>query len=222
MRDLLVESAAVWQAEQARVATQGWGARLLAEQDDAGRWTPRLYGRKWVSTTYSMILLWRLGLPPHNARVTRACELFLNEGLWADGGINLSATQHRSESCITGMVLGLLSWFNTADGRRERLVDYLIREQLPDGGWNCQRDRGAPPRCRLVRHGTHRRSEPMEHPARLASPAVVGADSQPAADHSQRSQDGQHFMRKASDRGFHAEVRSFRRVRAGGRRRQRR
>lgn len=29
------------------------------------------------------------------------------------------------------------------DPRRERLVDYLLREQLPDGGWNCRRVRGA-------------------------------------------------------------------------------
>jgi hypothetical protein len=141
MRDLLDKPATLWQAEQAQVATEGWGARLLAEQDDTGRWTPRLYGRKWVSTTYSMTLLWQLGLPPGNTRVDRACALFLEDGLEGDGGINLSATQHRSETCITGMVLGLPSWFDTGDPRREQLVNYLISEQLPDGGWNCQRDR---------------------------------------------------------------------------------
>jgi hypothetical protein len=143
MRDLLGEPVAVWQDEQARVATEGWGARLLAHRDDTGRWTPRLYGKKWISTTYSMLLLRQLGLPPHDPRARASCLLFLDEGLWSDGGINVSVTQRRSETCVTGFVLGLLSWFRVDDVRRELLVDYLLREQMPDGGWNCERDRGA-------------------------------------------------------------------------------
>lgn len=113
----------------------------LAQQDDSGRWTPRLYGQKWTSTTRSMVL-WRLGLPARHPGAARACQLFL-EGLWQDGRINLSATQHRSETCITAMVLGLLAWFDSGGTGHDRLVDYLLAEQLPDGGWNCQRDRGA-------------------------------------------------------------------------------
>jgi hypothetical protein len=143
MRDLLDEPETVWRAEQARIGGQGWGARLLAHQDDAGRWTPRLYGRKWISTTYSMLLLWRMGLPSAHPAAARSCALFLDEGLSRDGGIDLSATQHRSETCITGMVLGILCWFGATDARRERLVDHLLAEQMTDGGWNCRRDRGA-------------------------------------------------------------------------------
>jgi hypothetical protein len=41
------------------------------------------------------------------------------------------------------MVLGLLFWFKVADIRREQLVEYLLEQQMDDGGWNCQRDRGA-------------------------------------------------------------------------------
>lgn len=143
LRDLLGQPAKCWQAEQARVASEGWGARLLGHQDATGRWTARLYGRKWISTTYSMVLLRQFGLPHDDPRAARACRLFLDEGLWEDGGMNLSVTQNRSETCITGMVLGLLSWFRCDDPRREQLVAYLLREQMPDGGWNCERDRGA-------------------------------------------------------------------------------
>ncbi len=143
LRDLLGRPRREWQTEQARVAERGWGARLLKYQDESGRWTARLYGQKWTSTTYSMVLLRRLGLPNTDRRGVRACLLFLDEGLWHDGGMNLSATQRRSETCITGMVLGLLSWFRVEDPRREQLVAYLLREQMPDGGWNCQRHRGA-------------------------------------------------------------------------------
>lgn len=143
MRDLVGEPDAVWGPVQAQVATEGWGAQLLTHQDASGRWTPRLYGYKWISTTYSMVLLWQMGLPAGHPGAVRACGLFLDEGLWGDGGVNLSATQRRSETCQTGMVLGLLSWFGVDDNRRERLVEYLLTHQMSDGGWNCEWDRGA-------------------------------------------------------------------------------
>lgn len=143
MRDLLSLEPEVWQPLQRRVATEGWGARILSHQNSSGRWTPRLYGKKWISTTYSMVLLYRLGLPFNDERARRSCRLFLDEGLWHDGGINLSATQKRSETCITGLVLALLSWFKIEDPRREQLTEYLANEQMEDGGWNCQRDQGA-------------------------------------------------------------------------------
>lgn len=140
LRDLLDAPEEHWRAEQARVATNGWGAQLLSHQHSDGRWTARLYGKKWISTTYSMTLLRRIGLPP-DPRVLRTCHLFLDEALRPDGGIDLSVTTGRSETCLAGMVLGLVSWFAVDDLRREKLVEYLLNAQLPDGGWNCQRDR---------------------------------------------------------------------------------
>ncbi|HEU5474916.1 MAG TPA: hypothetical protein VFV67_30100 [Actinophytocola sp.] len=143
LRDLQGAPTAEWRREQRRVATEGWGARLLAHRDSTGRWTPRLHGQKWISTTYTLLLLRQLGLPPDDPRARESCRLFLDEGLWRDGGINVTVTQRRSETCVTGIALGLLSWFGVTDPRRERLVDYLLRAQMPDGGWNCQRDHGA-------------------------------------------------------------------------------
>jgi hypothetical protein len=143
LRDLADAPEPEWRREQRRVGAEGWGARLLSHRDASGRWTPRLYGKKWINTTYSMTLLRQLGLPHDDERARQSSLLFLDEGLWRDGGINLSATQRRSETCITGFVLGLLAWFRIDDPRRGQLVAYLLREQLGDGGWNCQRDRGA-------------------------------------------------------------------------------
>lgn len=106
--DLLGWPPREWRAEQARVASEGSGVRLLARQDDAGRWTRRLYGQKWISTTYSIALLRQMGLPKDDPRARKTCRLFLDEALWCDGGINATASQERSETCLTGMVLGLL------------------------------------------------------------------------------------------------------------------
>ena len=143
LRDLLGAPSQIWLAEQDRVAHEGWGAQLLSHQDVDGRWTRRLYGKKWISTTYSMVLLKTLGLGRNDHRAHRACRLFLDEGLELDGGINLSVTLGRSETCITGMVLALLSWFDVRDPRTDQLVQYLEHEQMPDGGWNCLRSGGA-------------------------------------------------------------------------------
>jgi hypothetical protein len=50
--------------------------RLLAHRDQGGRWTPRLYGKKWLSTTYSLLLLRELGLPRADPRARASCALF--------------------------------------------------------------------------------------------------------------------------------------------------
>lgn len=143
MRDLLKTPRKKWEAEQAKVGESGWAARVLAKQDKDGRWTPRFYGKKWISTTYSMVLLRRMGLPRKDGRAIKPCLLFLDEGLRSDGGINPTASLDISETCVTGMVLALLSWFGIDDPRREYLVEYLLNEQMADGGWNCERYIGA-------------------------------------------------------------------------------
>jgi hypothetical protein len=38
MRDLLDAPESAWTAEQAKVETEGWGARLLSYQDEDGQW----------------------------------------------------------------------------------------------------------------------------------------------------------------------------------------
>lgn len=143
LRDLCGEPEPVWRAEQDRVVTEGWGARLLGFQDEWGRWTPRFYGHKWISTTYSLMLLRRMGLPAGHPGAVQSCLLLLDEGQRDDGGIDPSTSLHRSEACITGMTLGLLAWFGVDDDRREGLVEFLLTHQLGDGGWNCEWDRGA-------------------------------------------------------------------------------
>ena len=41
------------------------------------------------------------------------------------------------------MILSQLAWFAVEDSRVEGPVDYLLREQMADGGWNCRRPEGA-------------------------------------------------------------------------------
>ena len=74
MRDLLDAPADAVAVERARVATEGWGARLLAEQGDDGRWDGGVYRPGWVderrpffdawtATHFSLQQLRDLGVP---------------------------------------------------------------------------------------------------------------------------------------------------------------
>src|SRR5688572_22422739 len=88
LRDLAGAASRTVERERAKVAREGWGARLLARQDPSGTWARGLYTPKWKSTTYTMLLLRDLGLPAASRAARRACALLLDEGFKRDGGIN--------------------------------------------------------------------------------------------------------------------------------------
>ena len=124
--------------ERARVALDGWGARLLAVQDADGRWGRGIYTPKWISTTYTLVLLRSMGLPPGNPQALRGARLLLDTGFWRDGGINFwTCTHDFSETCVSGMALAVLCWFGLDDPRVDSLAEHIIGRQMADGGWNC-------------------------------------------------------------------------------------
>ena len=64
VRDLSGESAEVVAGERARVATEGWGARLLERQRPDGMWGDGVAVPQWLSTLDTLVLLWDMGLDP--------------------------------------------------------------------------------------------------------------------------------------------------------------
>jgi len=143
MRDLTGARREDWARERQRVCREGWGKRLLDRQDKAGTWAGGMYSPKWISTTYTMLLLRRLGLSPAHPKAQAACRLLLEKGLRDDGGICYSPDWGHSETCETGLILSVLAYFRYPDERVDRLVEHLFVQQMPDGGWNCQSYRGA-------------------------------------------------------------------------------
>src|SRR5207247_9751902 len=109
LRDLVGAAEGTVERERRRVARDGWGGRLLARQDPEGPWAGGrssdggLYSPKWISTTYTMLLLRDFGLHVNNRQARAACTLLHHRGLPRDGGINYGWTP--SETCVTGMVL---------------------------------------------------------------------------------------------------------------------
>jgi len=152
LRDVIGSADRTVERERQKIAREGWGARLLAKQDPEGTWAGGLssdgglYSPKWTSTTYTMLLLRDFGLPANNVQARKACTLLLDRGLERDGGVNYGIAGKpwgRSETCITGMVLSILTSFECDDDRLDTIADHLLTQQMPDGGWNCQRRFGA-------------------------------------------------------------------------------
>jgi len=144
-RDLLNLTPTTYESERKKIAKQGWGARLLALQDSSGTWGGGLYSPKWTSTTYTMLTLRQLGLPPNNPQAQLACKIFLDKGFYTDGGINFfsRAIWKHSETCVTGMILALLTYFQYPDERIHTIATHLVNQQMTDGGWNCDSYKGA-------------------------------------------------------------------------------
>lgn len=139
LRELRDAAASTVRRERARVARERWGARILSLQDPDGRWGRGIYNPKWISTTYTLVLLRSLGLASHHPQALRGATLLLDTGFWRDGGINFFRDRYsRSETCISGMVLAVLCWAGVDDPRVDSLAANLIAQQMPDGGWNCQ------------------------------------------------------------------------------------
>jgi hypothetical protein len=146
MRDLTHEPAEAVAAERARVATEGWGARLLALQAPDGRWGGRPWSLDYTDTFHTLELLRRFGLDPASVEARRAIGLVQEHVIWKGGApVETPWDDHRFfegevEPCINGNVVATASYFGVDT---TPLVERLLGEQLPDGGWNCEVENGA-------------------------------------------------------------------------------
>lgn len=136
LRDLTPATPDDVATERALVATTGWGAKLLALQDPDGKWGGGHYGPKWISTTYTLRLLHYLGLDTSHPAAQRGMDRLFERAEWYDGGVGYFVTVE-AETCVTGMTLSLASYFGGFDGYREPMAEWLLSQQLDDGGWNC-------------------------------------------------------------------------------------
>ena len=138
MQDLTDEPPEVVAAERARVATDGWGARLLALQDESGQWGGGTYSPKWVSTTYTLLLLRLLGLDPAAPQARAAIDRVRDGVRWQRRATGRPFFGGETETCVNGMVLALGAYFGERSVDQRRLLEHLLGEQLDDGGWNCE------------------------------------------------------------------------------------
>lgn len=141
LRDLLDAPQAEWQAERQRTQESGWGAQLLARQDAAGTWAGALYGPKWTSTTYTLLALIDIGIPPECAAARKGARLLLDRMLGETCEAAFALKLKDMDRCIVGMLLQIAVYFGIDDGRIDAIVDNLLGEVMPDGAWNCRKGR---------------------------------------------------------------------------------
>jgi hypothetical protein len=144
MQDLTDAPAEEVAAERARVATEGAGARLLALQAADGRWGGAAWNHGWDSTMHVLLLLREMGLDPASPEARRAVALVRDHVTWqgcgpqeCDGNPFFTG---EVEPCINGQV-AVSGAYSGQDVRG--IVDRLLGEQLPDGGWNCEAANGS-------------------------------------------------------------------------------
>jgi hypothetical protein len=156
LRDLVDAPPDLVAVERARVATHGWGARLLELRDDDGQWAGGAYfpaqrehpdnaqsedihsdemgeeTQPWTATTYSLLLLRDLGVDPQVDQVRETLALVSDHCRWEEGGQRYFDGE--VEPCINGMVVALGAYFGQDVSG---VVARLLSDQLDDGGWNC-------------------------------------------------------------------------------------
>ena len=150
MRDLTDAPAEEVAAERAKVATEGWGAQLLAMQRPDAQWTAepnrKPTGDEWFANLEAFILLRDLGLDPASEEARRAMSVVRDDEVWQAALRPYYAWYGRpffageTEPCINGRVVTIGAYFGEDV---QVVVDRLLTEQMDDGGWNCEQENGS-------------------------------------------------------------------------------
>ncbi|HKW02419.1 MAG TPA: hypothetical protein VJN96_21525 [Vicinamibacterales bacterium] len=140
MRDLAGAPETIVAAERARVASEGWGRRLLDLQRPDGQWGDGVATPFWWSNMYTLVYLRDLGIDPASPGARGAIDRVRSHVTWGPEFGNSPFFEGEVEPCINGRVAALGAYFGE---RSDRLVDRLLGEQLADGGWNCEAERGS-------------------------------------------------------------------------------
>lgn len=151
LRDIVHAPAEIVAAERTRVATEGWGAKLLSLQGEDGQWVggacfparssnwrAESQGQPWTATLPTLQLLCDLGIDPSADEVRRAVALVSEHCRWEHAGQPFFSGE--VEPCINGRTVTLGIYFGqNVDG----VVSRLLSEQMKDGGWNCEAENGS-------------------------------------------------------------------------------
>ena len=167
MRDLLDAPEDEWTAERARTEHEGWGARLLAARGPDGLWAggacfpgtaafaeetaralaageppppfPKLEdapvsepGQPWTATYPVLLDLCHLGVPPESAVMQETARLVQRNARWEYDGLPFFGGE--ADCCINAGTI-LIGTYLGVDVTP--VVQRLLADQMPDGGWNC-------------------------------------------------------------------------------------
>jgi hypothetical protein len=126
---------------QQRIANEGWGKILLSLRHSNGHWGRSFYQPKWTSTHYTLLELKNLAIGSPIPEISQTLELIICNEKCSDGGIHPGGGIRNSDVCINGMFLNYASYFGAREDHLKSVVDFLIGQQMKDGGFNCHSNR---------------------------------------------------------------------------------
>lgn len=126
---------------QMAIASEGWGSDLLSRRGEDYHWGGGFCHQSWRCSHYALLDLCHMALSPSNKPAHESIEHILKTEKQEDGGIGPSGETHASDVCINGMFLNYACYFGVEERRLQSIVDFLIREQMVDGGFNCRSNR---------------------------------------------------------------------------------
>jgi hypothetical protein len=145
-RDLVGAPREVWESTRSRIATEGFGAALLARQDPDGQWAGGAYfpgdfdfegpetaegaGQPWTATTWSLTTLREWGLDA--SALAGTAEKLAASARWEYD--DLPYWGGEVDACINGFTLANGAWLG-ADV--SGIAEWFAEHQMAEGGWNC-------------------------------------------------------------------------------------
>ncbi len=120
-----------------RIGETGWCSEYLMNRKSDGSWGNRFYQPKWICSHYTILELRNLAYPPKDELLLQEINRIGFEEKASDGGINPSVTMDISDTCVTAMYLNYAVYYKADIKIIERIVDYLLCQQMNDGGYNC-------------------------------------------------------------------------------------
>lgn len=124
-----------------KIDKEGWGAEYLKRQKGNGHWGRSFYFPKWISTHYTLLDLKNLCITPKNSSVHKALDLIFENEMNSTQKAITPTRIVSTDICINGMVLNYASYFQVDEDRLISIIDYLIANQMEDGGYNCHSTR---------------------------------------------------------------------------------
>lgn len=127
---------------QNRIQFEGWGAQFLSHQNGNGHWGNSYYNPKWISTHYTLLTLKNIGISQN----VDSIKSILDRLLYQDKSFEpaqkaISTTVLYDDVCVNGMFLDFASYFLKKEVKLRGIVDYILSQQMEDGGFNCQKNR---------------------------------------------------------------------------------
>jgi hypothetical protein len=146
-RDLASAAPEVWGATRARIASEGFGAQLLALQDPDGQWAGGSYfpgdfdfqgpeateeaGQPYTATTWTLNALREWGLDA--GALSGTADLLAANSRWDYDGSPYWGGE--VDCCINAFTLANGAWLGA---EVSGIAGWFLDHRLDDGGWNCE------------------------------------------------------------------------------------